>query len=75
MEKILGIILLLIGIILSYMFLFWIVKQVSSVIYEYDHADKESKRGIFLGFVLYSIFIIAPSYGIITMIAKIFELI
>lgn len=74
-DKVIGIVLLLIGVIILYMFLFWIIKQMSTVIYEYDQSDKQSQRGIFWGFVLFSGFIIAPSYAIMVMIIKIFELI
>lgn len=74
-DKVIGIVLLLIGVLILYMFLFWVIKQISPIIYEHDQSDKQSQRGIFWGFVLYSGFIIVPSYAIVVMIIKIIELI
>lgn len=75
MGTILGIIILLAIICIMYLILFWVVKQVSKVIADYESSDKESKLRMFWGFVLYSGFIIAPSYIILNLIIKIFQMI
>lgn len=73
-EKIIGIFVLMIIIIVAYMFLFWIIKQLSSVFVEYENEDKKGKRGIIMGFLLVSSFIIVPGYIIFNCICKLIEM-
>lgn len=72
-ENIIPIIILILTIILLYSILFWFVKQFSEVIIEYDSEDKKGKKEIIISFILYSAFIIAPSYIILSCIIKLFE--
>ena len=74
METIIGVIILLSIICIMYLILFWFVKQISVVLADYDSSDKESKLGMFFGFILYSGFIITPSYIILSLVIKIFQM-
>ena len=59
-EVIIKILILLPIMISAYIFLFWVVKQMTSIFDEYDEEDKKGKLGIFAAFVLFSGFIITP---------------
>lgn len=59
-EVIIKILILLPIMIFAYIFLFWVVKQMTSIFDEYDEEDKKGKLKIFASFVLFSGFIITP---------------
>lgn len=68
-----SIIILITIIILAYIFLFWVLKGFSEIIIEYNNENKEGKKGIIFAFILYSCFIITPSYIIFCCFCKILE--
>ena len=74
LTKIIEILILLFVIILSYVFLFWVIKQFSENFCDYDNSSKQEKRAIFFSFIVFSGFIIAPSYFIFSCILKMFTL-
>lgn len=59
-EAIIKALILLSIMILAYIFLFWVVKQMTPIFDDYDKEDKKGKLGVFAGFVLFSGFIITP---------------
>ena len=71
--KLMAIIIFTFCIILFYIILFYVLKKFSIVIIEYDNEDSKGKREILLAFVLYSCFIIGPSYLIFSCFCKLLE--
>lgn len=74
-ELIIKIVILLAIMILAYMFLFWVIKQISPIFEEYDCKDKEEKMETIVAFVLCSSFIIAPCIFIFYSLAGLLKIV